>query len=106
LFANFAKILCELCGKKTICLNQDFQDYKISRIKKRRHCGLDPQSLAKRYIVIASREERMAQQSRNQRKPFLYTNLTIPKKLFVFIRAICGKKKFIFFFCCVKNVTI
>jgi len=43
-----------------------------------RHCGLDPQSPAKRDIVIASREVRTAWQSRNQWKSFLYTNLTIP----------------------------
>jgi len=56
-----------------ICLNQDFQDYKMNRIKKRRHCGLDPQSPAKRYIVIASREARAAWQSRNI-SPFFCLN--------------------------------
>jgi len=34
-----------------------------------RHCGLDPQSPAKRYIVIASREERTARQSRKASSP-------------------------------------
>jgi len=54
-----------------ICLNYDFLDCFVPRndVKREnktvnRHCGFNPQSPAKRYIVIASREVRAAWQSR------------------------------------------
>jgi len=42
----------------------------LAGLKKRRHCGFNPQSPAKRYIVIASREARAAWQSRKYSKTF------------------------------------